>query len=155
MRKWPVGPRRGMADAIVHYGGSVGTWTTFANAGAELRFGRQPLPDDFGTAPTLAQGVNTAPTRSSGGLRRLRVHGFLAFDARYVVRDITLDGNISRDSPSVESEPYVAEVAIGFATYWRGWKITAGRYFRTKEFETEARNTTYGRVAFQREVGTR
>ena len=128
---------------------------TFANAGAELRFGRQPLPDDFGTAPTLAQGVNTAPTRSFGGWRQPRVHGFLAFDARYVVRDITLDGNTWRDSASVERESYVAELAIGFATHWRDWKITAGRYFRTKEFETEGRNTTYGRVAFQREVGRR
>jgi hypothetical protein len=150
MRKWDLEtPRR--VDAIVHYGGGIGNMTTFANAGAELRFGRL-LPDDFGTAPAPQGGELTAPARSIGGDRMPSIHGYVAFDARYVLHDITLDGNTWSDSASVEREPLVADVAVGFAAYWRLWKITVARYFRTKEFETEQRDTDFGSITFRREL---
>ena len=150
MRKWDLkAPRR--VDAIVHYGGGIGNMATFANAGAELRFGRL-LPDDFGTVPAPQGGELTAPARPIGGDRLPSAHGFIAFDARYVLQDITLDGNTWRDSASVEREPFVADVAVGFAAYWRLWKITVARYFRTREFETERSDTDFGSITFRREL---
>ena len=136
---------------IVHYGGSVGNLTTFANAGVELRFGRA-LPDNFGSAPTLPVGENTAPTRISYSTARSSMHGYVALDARYVLHDITLDGNTWRDSQSVAREEFVADLGVGFAMYWEGWKITFARYFRTKEFEGQSADSELGSITIRRDV---
>jgi hypothetical protein len=140
-------------DAIVHYGGSIGNLNSFGNIGVELRFG-PVLPDDFGTAPA-PQGGARAPSRSYGSARKPSVHGFVGLDARYVAHDITLDGNTWHQSASVEREPLVADLALGFATYWGAWQITVARYFRTKEFATEVEDTTFGSITIQRTTGKR
>ncbi|HEY3515750.1 MAG TPA: lipid A deacylase LpxR family protein, partial [Gammaproteobacteria bacterium] len=64
-RRWDIKPTRRFGDFTTHFGGSIGNLTTFANAGAELRFGRS-LPDNFGTATTLSYGQNTPPARWGG-----------------------------------------------------------------------------------------
>jgi hypothetical protein len=153
LRKWDLRRTPRMMDAIVHYGGSIGNLNSFASVGGELRFGRV-LPDDFGTAPA-PQGGSIAPSRAHGLDRRPTFHAFVGLDARYVAHDITLDGNTWRDSPSVEREPLVADLALGFATYMGAWQITVARYFRTQEFETEQRDTTFGSITFRRAPGRR
>jgi lipid A 3-O-deacylase len=154
LRKWDLTDAARMSDAIVHYGGSIGNLTTFANAGVELRFGRA-LPDNFGSAPALPVAENTAPTRMSYYSRGPSMHGFVALDARYVLRDITLDGNTWRDSASVAREELVADLGIGFAMYWQGWKITFARYFRTKEFESQTADTKLGSITIRRDLADR
>ena len=153
LRKWDLRREPRMMDAIVHYGGSIGNLSSFASAGAELRFGRV-LPDDFGTAPA-PQGGSIAPSRTRGMYHRPSFHAFMGLDARYVAHDITLDGNTWSDSASVEREPLVADLALGFATYFGAWQITVARYFRTQEFETEQRDTTFGSITFRRAAGKR
>jgi lipid A 3-O-deacylase len=150
LRKWDLA-RASRTDAIAHYGGSIGNLTTFANAGVELRFGRT-LPDNFGSAPALPVAENTAPSRTPYYTRRPSIHGFVAFDARYVLRDITLDGNTWRDSASVERENFVADLGIGFALSWRGWRIHFARYFRTKEYESQSADTSLGGITIRRDV---
>jgi hypothetical protein len=153
LRKWNLTNATRTADVIVHYGGSVGNLTTFANAGAEFRVGRD-LPDNFGSATGLVTGENTAPSRRLY-TRRVPIHGFIALDARYVLRDITLDGNTWRDSASVERKDFVADVGIGLAVHWRGWKMTFARYFLSKEFESQRWDTEIGTIAFQRDLATK
>ena len=148
-RRWDIRPTRRVSDVTVHYGGSIGNLSTFANAGAELRIGRH-LPDNFGTATTLSYGQNTAPTR--WGSNRQSIHGFVAIDTLAVLHDITLDGNTWRHSASVDRERYVAEVALGVALYWRGWQTTVGVTYRTKEFETQTGDTRFGTLTFRRAV---
>jgi lipid A 3-O-deacylase len=148
-RRWDIEPARRFGDLTVHYGASIGNLTTFANAGAELRFGRS-LPDNFGTATTLAYGQDTAPTRFGAAPGRPSIHGFVAVDTRAVLHDITLDGNTWRDSASVEREPYVAELTIGVALKWREWQATLGKVFRTKEYETQDREASFGTLTFRR-----
>ena len=150
LRKWNLAQSARMSDAIVHFGGSIGNLTTFANAGVELRFGRA-LPDNFGSAPTLPVTENSAPSRLPFYARR-SIHGFVALDARYVLHDITLDGNTWRDSPSVAREEFVADFGIGFAMYWEGWKITFARYLRTKEFESQISDTKLGSITIRRSL---
>jgi lipid A 3-O-deacylase len=154
MRKWNVIAAAQTADVIVHYGGSVGNLTTFANAGVEFRFGRG-LPDNFGTATALATGTNTAPSRMSFYTPQLPIHGFVALDARYVVKDVTLDGNTWRNSASVERKDLVADIGIGLAMHWNGWEMTIARYFRTKEFASQAWDTEFGGIAIRRSFGGR
>ncbi len=153
-RRWDIQPWRRFGDFTAHYGGSVGNLSTFANAGAELRFGKN-LPDNFGTAPTLSYGQDTAPTRWGGPSRRVSIHGFIAVDARAVLHDITLDGNTWRDSASVEREPYVAELALGVALTWREWEATVGTVYRTKEYATQEREARFGTVTFRRALAER
>jgi hypothetical protein len=148
-RKWDLVDAARMSDAIVHYGGSIGNLTTFANAGVELRFGRA-LPDNFGSAPALPGLENTAPTRMAEFEQRPSMHGYVALDARYVLRDITLDGNTFRDSASIAREDIVVDFGIGFALYWQGWKVTFARYLRTKEFEGQKSDTALGSLTVRR-----
>jgi len=152
LRKWNLTGAAQKADVIVHYGGSVGNLTSFANAGVEFRYGRG-LPDNFGSATSLAVGENTAPSRTRSYTRRLPIHGFIALDARYVLNDITLDGNTWRDSVSVERKDFVADIGVGLAADWNGWEVTVARYFRTKEFEGQAWETDFGSIAFRRAIG--
>jgi lipid A 3-O-deacylase len=153
-QRWDIKPARRFGDVTVHYGGSVGNLATFANTGAELRFGKS-LPDNFGTATTLAYGQDTAPARFSGAPSRPAIHGFIAVDARAVLHDITLDGNTWRDSASVEREPFVAELALGVALHWREWQATLGTVFRTKEYETQDREASFGTLTFRRALAHR
>ena len=153
-QRWDIEPARKFGDVTVHYGGSFGNLTTFANAGAEVRIGKS-LPDNFGTATTLAYGQDTAPTRWSTAPSGLSIHGFLAVDARAVAHDITLDGNTWRDSASVEREPFVAELTVGLALRWREWLATLGKVFRTKEYETQEREASFGTLTFRRALARR
>jgi lipid A 3-O-deacylase len=153
-RRWDLRPARRFGDVTTHYGGSVGNLSTFANAGAELRIGRS-LPDNFGTATTFSYGQESAPTRWGGAPSRPTIHGYVAVDARVVLHDITLDGNTWRESASVEREPYVAELTLGIALNWREWQATLGTVYRTKEYETQDREASFGTLTFRRALANR
>ena len=136
-------------DAIGHYGGAIGNFQTFANTGFELRFGRY-LPDDFGSTPLRPAGENTAPKSQTqpGGL--FRFHLFLTADARWVLRDITLDGNTWRSSHSVEKESMVAYAGYGLALMKGRWKFALARYHSTREFEGQREPPVFGSFTISR-----
>lgn len=139
----------GMADVIGHYGGGVGNLTTLVNAGLEMRVGSW-FPDNFGSAPLLPVSENTAPTIGSSYSERVHVHGFVAVDVRYVIRDITLDGNTFRDSASVNRKDVIADLGIGVAAHWGNWKIAFARYFRTREFRDQESRARLGSITIRR-----
>jgi lipid A 3-O-deacylase len=137
-------------DVIPHYGGAVGNVQTYLNAGAEIRFGYQ-LPDDFGTSELRPGGNNNAPlsvTDARSGLAAKGVHVFASFDARLVARNIFLDGNTFRSSPSVDKYPLVGDAALGFAWLWNRGKIAYTHYLRTKEFHQQSAAQEYGSISF-------
>ena len=137
-------------DAIGHYGGSLGNLATYANAGAELRFGLR-LPDDFGSTPLRPAGENIAPTRHDNtGDRPFGAHMFLTSDVRWVLRDITLDGNTFRDSHSVDKRSFVGEVGYGVALMRGRWKFALARYHRTREFEGQRQTPVFGSFTVSR-----
>jgi lipid A 3-O-deacylase len=136
-------------DAITHYGGSLGNLATYANAGAELRFGCH-LPDDFGSTPLRPAGENTAPTRSRSPGGPVGFHLFLTTDARWVLRDITLDGNTWKDSHSVDKKAFVGEVGAGLAITKGRWKFALARYYRSREFEGQQEAPVFGSFTISR-----
>jgi lipid A 3-O-deacylase len=140
-----------MGDVIVHGGGSLGNLATYANAGAELRLG-PALPDNFGSAPLLPMGESVSPVVRPTYTQNLLMHGFIAFDVRYVLHDITLDGNTWKDSHSVEHKTLVADVGVGIAARWRGWKIALARYYRTREFDGQGQPPRLGSITIRREL---
>lgn len=138
-------------DAIVHYGGSVGNLATYANTGAEVRFGRH-LPDDFGSTPLRPAGENTAPTRGPRTGGPFGIHAFVTTDGRWVLRDITLDGNTFKDSHSVDKRPFVGEVGAGLALTKGRWKFALARYYRSREFEGQAEAPVFGSFTISRSL---
>ncbi|GAB1489776.1 lipid A deacylase LpxR family protein [Opitutaceae bacterium] len=129
------------ADFIPHAGFSLGNVFTYANAGFEARVGYH-LPGDFGT--NLIR-----PTGDSNPLLRFPFNAFLfvGVDARAVARDITLDGNTFRDSPSIDREWGVADFASGLAFGTRRWQFTYTQAVRTREFKGQADNQEFGSVS--------
>lgn len=131
-------------DATGHRGGSVGNFATSAETGAEWRFGFG-LPNDFGTAPLGPGGENTSPMSAlssrSGGWTG---HVFVAVDARWVLHDITLDGNTFKSSHSVDKRPLVADMGYGVAIMRDDWKFAFARYRRTREFDGQKDAPAYG-----------
>ena len=137
-------------DAIGHLGGTLGNLTTYANGGAELRFGRY-LPNDFGSTPLRPAGENTAPTGSRIPPHVIGFHMFLTTDVRWVLYDITLDGNTFRDSHSVDKRPVVAEYGYGLALMSGRWKFALARYHRSREFDTQRERPVFGSFTISRQ----
>lgn len=136
-------------DAIGHWGGALGNFATYMNTGFELRLGRD-LPDDFGSSPVRPAGNNTAPTIDRRVDAGWSWHAFLAADARWVLRDITLDGNTFKNSHSVDREAVVGDAALGFAVIRGRTKFAFARYFRTREFHGQQEHPNYGSFTISR-----
>lgn len=137
-------------DVISHWGGSIGNAFTHANAGAELRIGWN-LPDDFGSSPLRPAGENTAP-KGAPRSRKLSGHAFLTSDARWVIRDITLDGNTFESSHSVNKRSFVGEVGYGLVLTYHKWKFAVARYFRSREFDSQVETPRFGSFTISRDL---
>jgi len=150
MRRWPsANNAAGWGwDAIGHWGGALGNLATYANGGGELRFGWK-LPDDFGSSPVRPAGENTAPTRG-GRAPGWSWHLFATADARWVLRDITLDGNTFRHSHSVDKRPFVGDLGYGVAVMRGKWKFALARVHRTREFEGQQELPVFGSFTISR-----
>lgn len=129
------------ADLIPHAGATAGNLFTFANAGAEVRAGWR-LPADFGT--NLIR-----PSGDANGRRRpdWSAFAFATVDGRAVARDVTLDGNTFRASPSIPKEPFVADAVGGFAFGMRRWQFTYAEAERTKEFKGQLKAFVFGSIS--------
>ncbi len=158
-RRWR--PRRGDAmqlegwstEAIRSAGLRLGNIQTSAAAGIEWRAGWN-LPNDFGAYP-LGPGAENrppAPAPQHGAVRRLPgAQVFASAELRAVAWDFSLDGNLLRSSHSVTREPLVAQVAIGWGVHGplagRGWRLTAMRVWRSREFSGDRSHHSFGSIA--------
>jgi hypothetical protein len=131
-------------DAIGHWGSSLGNFATYVNVGTEWRLGLH-LPNDLGTAPLRPGGENTTPVRTSAH-SSWNTHLFVALDARWMVHDITLDGNSFRSSPRVDKRPFVADLGYGVAITLGTWRLAFARYHRTREFNGQHTVPVYGTI---------
>jgi lipid A 3-O-deacylase len=137
------------ADLIGHWGGALGNFATYANAGAEWRFGRN-LSTDFGTDPLRAESENVA--RGDAPAQRWAWHAFLSFDARAVLRNITLDGNTWKDSHGVAKRRWGADFGYGVAVVHGSWKLVLSQYLRTREFEEQQHRSVFGSLTLVRQL---
>lgn len=76
--------------------------------------------------------------------RRWHGHVFVAVDARWVLHDITLDGNTFKSSHSVDKRPMVADIGDGVALHRGHWRFALARYHRTREFDGQEDIPVYG-----------
>jgi hypothetical protein len=129
------------ADVLPYWGVCLGNVFTYANVGAEVRWGYR-LPDDFGTSLIR-------PTGDSNSERRARFSWFVfaGAEARAVARDITLDGNSWRDSPSIAKEHFVYDLTAGFGVGGEHWQLTYTQARRSREFQGQNEAQDFGSVS--------
>lgn len=130
-------------DVITHWGASLGNVASYVNAGAEFRLGWD-LPDDFGSSTLRPGGDNNTPGNPQGSGTPLRLHGFVATDARLLANNLFLDGNTFRDSHDVDRRDAVADLAAGIAGTYRKLRFAYAHIYRTREFDGQRKAQFYG-----------
>ncbi|MBW6521079.1 MAG: lipid A deacylase LpxR family protein [Desulfoarculaceae bacterium] len=144
-RKWRLAPfiSRGTfaIDAITHLGGALGNVATYANTGFETRLGWN-LPNDFGVSLIRPAGNTGFSVRQQPG-----GYFFVATNGRAVLQDIFLDGNTFTDSHSLSKKPLVVDLAGGASLYIKQCKLTWTQVLRTKEFDGQAANHSFGSLS--------
>ena len=131
------------ADVTPHVGFNLGNVNTSANAGATLRIGYD-LPQDYGPPrirPSLPGSDFFVPEQAIGG------YLFATVEGRGVARDIFLDGNTFKDSPSVDKENFVGSLNLGVALTIEETRISYTHAFLTEEFETQREPQQFGIVS--------
>lgn len=150
--RWPeIERRNGLNfELLPHYGAALGNVQTYANLGAEVRFGLN-LPDDFGTAAIGPSASTSTPVDGDQGADRSRfdlgLHLFARCDGRAVGQNIFLDGNTFSSSQSVDRNIFVADLSIGVAMNIKNTKLAYAFVYRTKEFKGQEHGQIFGTVS--------
>jgi hypothetical protein len=118
------------ADAIPHVIATLGNAFTYLGAGGTLRLGFS-LPDDFGP-PRIRPGLPGSDSFARTG--PVSWYAFLGLEGRLVGRNIFLDGNTFRDSPSVDKRILVGDFQAGLAVVFGSVRLTYTHVLVTPEF---------------------
>lgn len=127
-------------DVEPHVGVTLGNVMTTANAGAVVRLGTK-LPHDYGPPrlrPSPPGSEFFLPTDELGW------YVFAGVDGRLVGRNIFLDGNTFRDSPSVDKYWMVGDIQAGIALTYGRWRVAYTQVFRTPEFHGQTGLDRFG-----------
>ncbi|APR04159.1 Type I secretion system, outer membrane component LapE [Thauera chlorobenzoica] len=149
------------ADSIRSLGLRLGNIETSATFGVEGRMGWN-LPNDFGSYPLRPGAENRPPSAASirsksnfpvpvSNRPRPGVHLFGILEAKAVAYDFSLDGNLFRSSHGVSRRPWVAQAAVGVSAQGilegHGVRLAVMHVYRSREFEEQSTNQSYGSVA--------
>jgi lipid A 3-O-deacylase len=128
-------------DVAPYVGGAVGNVFTYADAGLTFRLGLD-LPKDYGpprVQPSSAGSGYFSPVSTTGG-----AYLFAGVEARAVLHNIFLDGNLLSDSPSVDRKTAVGDFYTGFAVNYGDVRISYTHVFRTPEFDGQNDFDSFG-----------
>ncbi len=132
------------ADVTPHYGFAVGNAYDYVNAGGVVRFGPASARDTEVTGLTVP-GLPGSTTFAKGP-NWFDWYVFAGFDSRLVARNIFLDGNSFKDSPSVESRPLVGNAVAGVTMLTGKVKTSFALVQETRMFETQGESDLYGAI---------
>jgi hypothetical protein len=128
-------------------GGWLGNMLIQGQAGGFVRAGYN-MPDDFG--PSLVRGMGFMPPPRRDVQSQSSDWGFSVYGgsvANLVLRDITLDGNTFKDSPSVDKEFFVPAAGIGMSAGNRRFQASFSYIFWGKEFEGQQDYSKFGSLS--------
>jgi len=128
-------------------GGWLGNVLVQGQVGGLVRAGYN-MPDDFG--PTLVRDMGHMPPPRRDAQRQSSDWGFSVYGgsfANLVLRDITLDGNTFKDSPSVDKEFFVPMAGVGMTVGNRRFQASFAYIFWAKEFKGEQNYEKFGSVS--------
>ncbi len=129
-------------DLALRVGGALGNAFTYADAGAVVRYGRH-LPDDLPVTH-----ISLGPPRDGyRGTSEFGWYVWAGFDGRAVARNIFLDGNTFRDSPSVERKRLGYDTQLGVALSWPNARVGFTMIQRSREFDGQRGNDRFGQLA--------
>lgn len=146
-RTWQFAPHETSplgCDLILRHRVTLGNVATHLAGGAVVRLGWH-LPADFG-ADLIRPTGGSSP---NGGIpRRFSAQVYASGEVRVIARDIFLDGNTWRDSPSIGKRLVVADLSLGFVLSWPRFQIAYTQNYRTKEFYGQLRRDVFGSIGF-------
>src|SRR5258706_2235950 len=134
VKRTNLGDLRFTADIVPQLGASIGNILTYGEAGALLRIGKG-LGADYGPVrirPALSGTDYFDTDRLDEGKG---YYFFAGTQGRVVGRNIFLDGNSFRTSPSVSKKNLVGDVQAGFSVLWsKSLRVDVSIALRTEEF---------------------
>ena len=145
-RRWPeaveghFGPLYGAIEPNI--GITLGNVYTYANVGTTFIIGPhekgiQDTPPRVRPAMPGTGFFNTPDDEFSWYL-------FAGLEGRAMARNIFLDGNTFRDSPSIDKEYFVGDVTTGLALTWDDYRLSYYMTYRSPEYEGQEENTLFG-----------
>jgi len=150
-RKWrywqPIDAERDWGwDVIPEAAARIGNVYDYLAGGGMIRLGRN-LRVDYGPPHAdLNLGSDYInPDRADVG--GIGFYGFLGAEGRAVARNIFLDGNSFKASPSVEKLPLVGDLEGGLAGTWGHWRVAYTYVYRSEEFEHQHAPDHYGSLS--------
>jgi hypothetical protein len=129
-----VGDNRFGADIVPQFGASVGNIFTYGETGMLLRIGKG-LDADYGPVRIRPALSGTDYFNPEGLDEGWAYYFFASTQGRVVGRNIFLDGNSFRTSPSVVKKNLVGDAQAGFSILWSKWlRLDISVALRTEEF---------------------
>ena len=135
-------------EALPLAGGWLGNMLIQAEGGGLLRAGYN-MPDDFG--PTFVRDMGNMPPPRRDDQHPSSQWGFSVYGGafgNFVLRDITLDGNTFRDSPSVDKKFFVPMIAVGTSVGNRRFQTSFSYIFLGDEFDGQNQKEKFGTITF-------
>lgn len=123
---------------------NIGNIYTYAGTGIMFTFG--PYQETLQDTPPRVKpamsgtGYFTVPDQDWSW------YTFAGVDARAVARNIFLDGNSFRDSPSVDKKILVGDAVAGLAFTFDDYRLSYTANYRTKEFDGQPKDTVFGSI---------
>lgn len=141
--KYLIPVRLGYFDfqAIPHGGGSAGNIHTYFDAGCLFRLGHN-IPKDFG-----ALRMEPAIRSCRGFWNKVGYYVFADTEGKYVIRDISLDGNTFRESHSIEKEDWVGEISYGLGMKLDQFSLFYSFNIRSDEFVGQEEPQEFGTLS--------
>jgi len=136
-----IGKSNGFGVEILPAGNiMLGNVLCQAQAGTQLRIGYN-IPHDFGT--TLMRGmVHMPPPRETSP--KFGVYFYGGVHGNFVARDITLDGNTWKNSPSVDKEWFVPAAEVGMSVKCSRLIAAFSYVFWGQEFKNQPEHSEFG-----------
>lgn len=130
-------------DVTPNWGVTLGNVMTYANVGGMVRLGTA-LDNDFGP-PRIRPSLPGSGFFISRDVFTWYV--FAGIEGRAVGRNIFLDGNTFRDSPSVDRRNFVGDLQAGFSMGWNDVRIGYTQIWRSREYRGQDSPDLFGAIS--------
>ncbi|PMG77948.1 hypothetical protein BCU84_09645 [Shewanella sp. 10N.286.51.B7] len=131
-------------DSVLHGDASIGNLMSHAGAGLTFRIGNILNQSYAYIAPAASRSNNGYIVKSAD---RLSWQFFVTFYGRYVLNDITIDGNTFKDSHSVELTHEQAMLNMGFMLNWKDWGLVFSTIRGTEQYNNQPSTANFAAVS--------
>jgi lipid A 3-O-deacylase len=130
-------------DVIPEAGARVGNVYDYVAGGGMVRIGRN-LRVDYGPPHVDLNTGSDYINPDRADVQGVGFYAFLGAEGRAVARNIFLDGNSFKTSPSVEKLPLVGDLESGIAGTWGHFRLAYTYIYRSEEFAHQHAPDHYG-----------